>query len=134
MKAPSFVLTLRDGAQSVCRLPPGDPVPEWAAGSFVSITRTPTELSVTCATEAVPPDVATAAGCEGPFRALEVSGPLDFSMVGVLSRLTAALAEAEVSVFVVSTFDTDWILVPEPALGRAVWALRGHGHEVLGHR
>ncbi|GAA2803667.1 ACT domain-containing protein [Saccharopolyspora taberi] len=67
---------------------------------------------------------------EGPFRALEVEGPLGFSLTGVLTSLLVPLAEADVSVFTLSTFDTDWILVPADAAGAAEAALTAAGHTV----
>lgn len=69
---------------------------------------------------------------EGPFRALEVRGPLDFSLTGVLASLLTPLADAEISVFTLSTFDTDWILVPAALTGAASEALTAAGHIVLG--
>jgi len=67
---------------------------------------------------------------EPDWRALEVAGPLDFSMVGVMAALTAPLADVDVSVFVVSTYDTDYVLVHAAALERALEALRAAGHTV----
>lgn len=111
----------------VCRLPPDA---TWPAppddGSFYSATRTPAELSVVCVEDAAP----AAAETENDWRALEVAGPLDFSMIGVMASLTAPLADVEVSVFVVSTYDTDYVLVHAAALERAVGALRAAGHHV----
>ncbi|MBA8826051.1 hypothetical protein FHX42_003417 [Saccharopolyspora lacisalsi] len=79
-------------------------------------------------------DVETRTGAdlhiEGPFRALEVQGPLDFSLTGILASLLAPLAEAEISVFTLSTFDTDWVLVPAALTGAATSALTAAGHTV----
>ena len=116
---------------AICRLPPDAPPPAWAwRGAFVSVTRTADELSVVCAAAAVPPGVTASA----PWRALRVAGPLDLSAVGVLARLAAPLAAAGVSLFVVATYDTDWLLVREDALDAAVAALRGAGHAVRADR
>ena len=114
---------------AVCRLPADSPWPVPPAGpSFFSVTRTGSELSVVCAEDAAATgdDVRV----ETDWRALEVAGPLDFSMVGVMAALTAPLADVEVSVFVVSTYDTDYVLVHAAALERAVEALRAAGHTV----
>jgi hypothetical protein len=116
------------GRLGVCRLDGAAGVPAWATGRLVSVTRAGAELSVVCDLEAVPPGVR----CEGPWRALVVAGVLDLSMVGVLSSLSRALAGAGVPIFVVSTFDTDYVLVREGDLGRAIAALRGAGHGVDG--
>ena len=68
---------------------------------------------------------------EGPFRAFEIQGPLDFSLTGVLSEVLDPLARAEISVFTLSTFDTDWIQVPSTPQEPAVAALRSVGHTVV---
>jgi hypothetical protein len=65
-----------------------------------------------------------------PFTAFEVQGPLDFALTGVLAELLAPLAAAEISVFTLSTFDTDWILVPGGDADRAAEEWRRAGHEV----
>jgi hypothetical protein len=113
------------GTFAVCKLPPDAPLPHWAAGSpFCSITRTPDELSVVCHQDAVPAGVR----CERGWRCLRVGGTLDFSLVGVLASLVGPLSVAAVSVFVLSTFDTDYLLVKEQDLGLAVQVLLRHGH------
>ena len=124
---PSRTLQALPGLSAVCRLPPDAPWPIWAKGDFVTISRTVDELSVVCAAECVPADVR----CERGWRCLRVAGVIDFSVVGVLSSLTAPLAEAGVSVFAVSTFDTDYLLVKEVDFGRACAALRVHGHLLI---
>jgi hypothetical protein len=89
-------------------------------------TRTGEELSVVCRQEAVPDGVR----CERGWRCLRVAGQLDFWLVGGLSSLLGPLADAGVSVFVVSTFDTDYLLVKASDFERAVDVLRRAGHEV----
>jgi uncharacterized protein len=88
--------------------------------------RTDAETSVVCVEDAAP----AGARVETGWRALEVAGPLDFGMVGVMAALTAPLADVDVSVFVLSTYDTDYVLVHSAALERAVAALRHAGHAV----
>lgn len=115
----------------MARLPGTAPVPAWADGTgFVSITRRQGELSIVCADERVPAEVRAERG----WRALEVEGPIDFQVVGLLHGLTGPLAQAGISVFAVATFDTDVLLVREEALPRAVEALRGAGVVVDGPR
>lgn len=114
---------------AVCRLDPMDTVPGWVAGDLVSVTRTDAELSIVCAADAVP----IGTRVEGPFRALAVRGPLDFSLTGVLASLATPLAEANVPVFVLSTFDTDVVLVPVDRVEAAVQALDRAGHVVSDH-
>lgn len=113
---------------AVCRLSPESPLPAWAAdlGPFVSITRTADELSIVCPAGAVPPGTRA----EGPWRALQVQGPLEFAWVGILAALSACLARAGVSLFALSTFDTDYLLVKEGDLGTALLALQSDGHRI----
>ena len=122
-----LTLTLLPGSMAVVRLQAAAPMPDWATSSpFFSITRTPDELSVLCPEEAAPDGVRAERG----WRCLQVAGPLDFSLVGVLASLLGALQEAGVSVFVLSTYDTDYILVKEGQLARAVEALSAVGHMI----
>ena len=122
-------LRVLDDRLSVCKLPASSPWPVPEPGArFWSVTRTDSELSIVC-----PEDEAPAGDhvqVEPDWRALEVAGPLDFSMVGVMAGLTQPLADVDVSVFVVSTYDTDYVLVHAAALERAVEALRAAGHQV----
>ncbi len=100
-------------------------VPRWAfRGTFSTVSRTPDELSIVCEEDAVPNSIPSERG----WRGLRVVGPLDFSMVGVLAALAVPLGEANVSLFCVSTFETDYILVRADALGQAVAALEKAGH------
>ena len=121
-------LTFVDGTFAVCRLGADAPIPPWATGgSFFSITRTADELSAVCRQDAVPEGVVGERG----WRCLRVAGTIPFSVVGVLASLVAPLAEAGISVFAVSTFDTDYLLVKEKDFGEALDALRRSGHAVL---
>jgi hypothetical protein len=118
-----------DDRLAVCRLDRGNDVPPWATrGGFCSITLTPDELSVVCPESAVPEGVRAEKG----WRALRVAGAIDFSMVGVLASLTTPMAEAGVPLFALSTFDTDYLLIKEHHLGRAIEALTACGHVVHG--
>ncbi len=113
---------------AVCRLPPEHDLPVWGrTGPLWSMTRTGDELSVVVAEEHVPSDVSAERG----WRALRVRGPLEFSEIGILSRLTAPLADAGVSVFAISTYDTDYLLVRAGQLGQAVEALERAGIEII---
>ena len=123
-----LTLTLFPDILAVCRLDPDVAVPSWAfAGPFSSITRTPGELSIVCLQEGVPEGVP----CERGWRYLEVEGPLAFALTGILASLTGALALAGVSVFAISTFDTDYLLVRDADAERALELLSREGHRVL---
>jgi hypothetical protein len=118
-----------DDLYAVVRLEPDAAVPEWAQrGPLWSITRSESELSVVCRED----DVPAHASAERGWCVFEVAGPLDFSLTGVVSSLVAPLAEEEIPLFVVSTFETDYLLVREHDLHRSVEALTGAGHSVDG--
>jgi uncharacterized protein len=122
-------LDLLPGRLAVCRLAAGEAAPAWAAGGvFSSITRTARELSVVCAEGLVPVDTK----CETGWRIFQVEGPLDFSLTGILAGIAGPLADAGVSIFAISTFDTDYVMVKEENVARAVDALRAAGHSVTG--
>ena len=108
---------------------PGFEAPEWAwnSGGFSSITHTADELSVVCAESAVPQGVQ----CERGWRAFKIEGPLDFALVGILASVAVPLAEAGVSIFAISTYETDYIMVKEKDVESAVRALVGAGHRVV---
>jgi uncharacterized protein len=114
---------------AIVRLNPADPIPDWAAGTeLLSITRTPEELSIVCNGNLVPAEVQ----CQRGWRCFKVDGPLDFSLVGVLASIAGPLASAQVSIFVVATFDTDYVLVTGTNLDRAIETLEREGHVVRG--
>ena len=118
-------LTLLSQRLAVCRLDAGAPLPPWAnQGVFVSITRTPEELSLVCPEEAVPDHVLSERG----WCCFRVAGPLAFSLTGVLVALAGPLAEARISIFAISTYDTDYLLVREQDLDGAQQILRQAGH------
>jgi hypothetical protein len=112
---------------AICRLNPTSVLPAWASsGGFVSMTRTADELSVVCQEQAVPEGVMAEKG----WRCLRVSGTFSFSVVGILATLTTQLADAGISLFAISTFDTDYLLVKEEDLAKAETVLRRVGHTV----
>ena len=120
-------LYVLDELYAVVRCDPDAGLPGWATGGhFWSVTRSDAELSIVCRQDDVPAD----ASAERGWCALEVAGPLDFSLIGVAAALVDPLADAEVPVFVISTFETDYVLVRELDLPRSVEALTAAGHEV----
>lgn len=127
MKIRSLELSLLVGSFAVCRLEPDAPIPTWALqGGFFSATRTPHELSIVCEEALVP----LGARHRGGWRLFKVHGPFDFSEVGVVASLAVPLAEAGISLFIVSTFDTDYLLVPSDNVEAAMAALVKAGHRV----
>ncbi len=123
----SLKLSVLEGRLAVCRLDPGAEIPDWAIRDpFFSITRTVDELSVICPEQHVPPGVA----CEQGWRALKLEGPLDFESIGTLNAVAEPLADAEISILAIATYDTDYVLIKESELGRALAALSKREHRI----
>ena len=112
---------------AIVRLQPGSELPEWIdKGPFRSVTRTDNEVSVVCRDR----DVPEGESAERGWRVLEVLGPLDFSLTGVVASLVDPLSRAAIPIFVISTFETDYLLVRGHDLEDAVEALELADHEV----
>ena len=111
---------------AVCRLERDAAVPQWATRGFFCVTRTLDELSIVCESKYVPSNVKSEKG----WRCFKLEGPFPFEMTGVLESVLGPLAEAKVSIFAVSTYDTDYVMVKARALAKAVKALRAAGHSV----
>ncbi|MDQ3283591.1 MAG: ACT domain-containing protein [Acidobacteriota bacterium] len=120
-------LSILDARLAVCRLDANAPMPDWVRGSFTSVTRTFDELSIVCDEAAVPDDVQAERG----WRLLRVEGPIPFETTGVAAALVAPLAEARISVFLLATFDTDYLLLKEDVFERAIAVLRAAGHSAM---
>ncbi len=119
----NLTLNLHQGELSIVRLSPQAVLPAWldlAARPLVSVTFAANELSIVCPTNLVPPGHRS----EGPWRAFEIEGPIDFALTGVLASVLHPLAAAGLSIFALSTYDTDWALVRSEKLATAQAALR----------
>ena len=126
-----LTLAVQPTTLAICRLDRTAAAPAWvggdiAGGRFVSLTRTADELSIVCDELSVPPGVKADRG----WRALKIAGPLDLALTGVLASIAQPLAEAQINLFVISTFDTDYVLVKAEKLDRALGALRRAGHTI----
>lgn len=129
----ALTLTLLPDVYSCLRLDRGDAIPAWAgAGPFSSITRTADELSVFCLQAAVPAPLPAGGRAETGFRILKISGPLPFSMTGVIASIAGPLADAAISLVPIATFDTDYILIKQHDVPAAAAALARAGHTVIG--
>lgn len=117
-------LTLLPETYAIWKLPATAPLPHVP---FFAAIRTGDELSLVTEDALAPSGVP----CERGWRALKVSGPLDFSLTGILAALTVPLADANIPIFALSTFDTDYILVKETQLTAAVAALESAGHMMV---
>jgi len=118
-------LEVLEGALAVARLGPSETIPEWSEeGELSVVARTGEELSIVCEAAIVPDEIETS----GPWRAFRIAGTLDHSLTGILLALAAPLAAAEIPIFAVSTFDTDYVLVPDECFEDARRTLRDDGH------
>lgn len=122
-----LTITVHPELFGICRLEPAAAIPEWASGEkFVTVSRTARELSIVCAEAGVPENILAEKG----RRLLQVEGVLPFSLTGVLAAIAVPLADAEISIFAVSTYETDYLLVSETDLERAIQVLEAAGHAI----
>ena len=121
-------ITRLPGGYAIGRAHAGAPVPAeiWDARGFVTVSRTPEELSVVAPEGAL----GTMATVERGWTLFRIEGPLDFSEIGILARLSGALAAAGIGIFVVSTYDTDYVLVKAKQAAAAAAAWRSAGCNV----
>jgi uncharacterized protein len=115
------------GSFAIARFVPGTPITFDYSAGFYSLTQTRDELSLVCLQNVLPAN----AKAERNRALLRVAGPLDFSLTGIIASLASPLAEAGISIFSVSTFDTDYILLRNEDLARAITVLERAGHTVL---
>jgi hypothetical protein len=127
LRARTLTLEVLPEPIAVCRLPAGAALPSLpATGRFYSVTRTGDELTLLVPERLAPAGARTRRG----YRALKVIGPLSFEEVGIVASLTRPLAEASISLFVICTYETIYILVNQAQLNQAVAALRSAAHSV----
>ncbi|MBX6723963.1 MAG: ACT domain-containing protein [Dactylosporangium sp.] len=121
-------LVLLPDDYAVCRLDPGTPVPTGldAGKGVVSVTWTEDEISIICPASQAP----TTGTVNAPWRCFQVTGPLDLALTGIMAALVTPLADARVNVFVFSTYETDYVLVPAVRLDEAHAALTAAGHRI----
>ena len=120
-------LSLLSGRYAISQLGADSHIPAWATqGPFFSVTCTGDELSVVTEVSLVPVGIQSQPG----WRVLKVHGPFVLTEIGVLAALAAPLAEAKISLFAVSTFDTDYLLVASESLPAATAALERAGHTI----
>jgi hypothetical protein len=118
-------LSLLPQKYAVCQFHPDKHIPYWALmGDFVSLTRTPEELSIVCQQDNVPDDVEAERG----WRCVQVQGAFDFSVSGVNASLAVPLADADISVLAIATYATDYLLIKEQDVEWALQVLEQAGH------
>lgn len=106
----------------VCKLSPKEEIPKWAYKNkeFTSITYTDDELSIVCMEEDIPKGVEAELG----WKVLKIKGQLDFSLVGILASVIKPLTENSISVFTISTYNTDYILIKEDQFEKGIELLK----------
>ena len=127
MRKRQLKLSLLDKIFGICVFANNIPIPEWAAtASLCSITRTKKGLTVVCPQSIIPSD------CEYDpnWRCFRIDGNFDLNQIGVISSLSSPLAQADISIFVISTYDTDYILVKEEKVERAIAVLTDYGNVI----
>lgn len=123
-----LTMKLLNGKYGVCRLDKTQLIPTWAQNSdFFSITRTSDELSIVCSQDDIPDDIKY----EKDWKILKIQGPLDFSLIGILSSISTILAQKGISIFAISTYDTDYILVKNKDIDNAIAALIAERYEII---
>jgi hypothetical protein len=120
-------LSWLSGTFAICRFPADEPDPVWVRdASFYCLTRTDRELSIVCPADLVPPGTQVESG----YRLLCVDGPVSFDTVGLIAGISACLAEIQVTLLVLSTYDTDYILIRNEDVDRATAAFRQSGYTI----
>ena len=120
-------LRVLPGELVVSRLAPDAPAPPLPPqATLFAVTRTADELSIVCPAAEAP----AGATIERGWRALQVAGPLDFALTGILAAIAGPLAAAGIALFAISTYDTDYVLVRAANLDEAIAALERAGHTV----
>jgi uncharacterized protein len=124
----TLTLSVMDGLFAIAKLAPDAAIPGWATqGGFFSVTRTEDEVSLVVAEASVPDGSDASRG----WRMFQLQGPFAFNEVGVLASVTNPLARIGIGIFVVSTFNTDYLLVQQDEAPAAVEALEHAGHRIL---
>ena len=122
-----LLLTLFPKFYAIARFSPDDPVHiDYSRTSFFTLTRTADELSIVCEQSDLPSGVRA----ERDRRLLRIESVINFELTGVLSALAAPLAEAEISIFAVSSFDTDYLLIANRDIEPAIAVLENAGHRI----
>ena len=140
MNTHKLTLTVLPETFAVCRFDKHEAIPNWVTQqSFVSITRTEDELSIVCPQTEVPPDVPemredtnkTRPVVEKNWRCFKVAGPLDFALTGIMASLVGPLAHAGITVFAISTYETDYLMVRATSLDHAIRVLKLAEHDIV---
>ena len=125
--APKLTFIILRETFAICRLDKDAPIPDWAfQGGLFSVTRTKDELSIVCPLINVPKGIL----CNQGWSCLKIKGPLDLSLTGIISSIAATLERENISLFSISTYDTDYVMVKEKDLEKAIFALTEAGQKI----
>ena len=120
-------LTLLKDKYAICSLPNDALIPDWAlTQSLISITRTKKELTIVCKQDIIPPEIQS----DLNWRCFRIDGSFDLNQTGVISSISSPLADAGISIYVISTFDTDYFLVKQQNLDQTISTLSNSGHSL----
>ncbi|SOC43725.1 ACT domain-containing protein [Ureibacillus acetophenoni] len=121
-------LKMLDSTFSVVKVPPTETIPLWAINAdMFSITKTDEELSIVCPSECLPSNEEYKY-VENDWMCIKVEGILDFSLTGILSSLANTLAKNQISIFAISTYNTDYLLIKSHSIEKAKVVLENEGH------
>jgi len=122
--------TLLNGTYSIYRLKKNSVIPDWIYESeFYSMTRTQDELSIVCKHVDITADDKTKINSH--WRILKINGPLDLSLIGIIANISNLLGKNKIPIFTISTYDTDYILVKNQNIDKALTALKNNGHKIF---
>jgi uncharacterized protein len=128
MEKKQISLKMLGSRYAIGRLAANEAVPSWADGTgFVSISRTEEELSIVCPEERMPQGVR----CDRDWVCFQFLGPFAFDQTGIALSVIRPLSEGDVGIFLISTFDTDYLLIKRPLLERAKRLLQEAGHMLI---
>jgi len=112
----------------ISRLNRLEPIPNWTLdANWYSITKTDEELSIVCEEKYVPEHILK----ETDWKCFKIEGPLDFALIGILSKLSTLLADSGISIFAISTYDTDYILVKSDKLAKSIKVFESNGISII---
>ncbi len=127
MKQRQLQLSLLKDKYGIRTLPNTAPIPDWAlTQSLASITRTEKELTIVCRLEILPSQYQSGLN----WRCFKIDGSFDLNQIGVISSISSPLADAGISIYVISTYDTDYFLIQEQNLEQAISVLSNSGHSI----
>ncbi|MBC8470843.1 MAG: ACT domain-containing protein [Planctomycetes bacterium] len=127
MKQRQLQLSLLKDKYGICTLPNNAPIPDWAlTQSLASITRTEKELTIVCRLEILPSQYQSGLN----WRCFKIDGSFDLNQIGVISSISSTLADAGISIYVISTYDTDYFLIQEQNLEQTISVLSDIGHNI----